>query len=84
MSLLIDLPPELEQRLRQAADREGTDPGAYLARLVAPLLTSTPLAPVPTRLPPEEAGLLQQINLGIPAETWEAITTSSHAGAMKR
>jgi hypothetical protein len=71
MSLLLDLPPELEQQLRREADRDGTDPGTYLVRLVARHLESTPGAPGPSALPALESELLQRINLGIPVSTWE-------------
>ena len=70
MSLVIDLPPELDRRLRQEADREGTDPSTYLLRLVARQLGPMPPAGPPA-LDAAEGALLQQINLGVPAETWE-------------
>src|SRR5205823_13852100 len=70
MSLVIDLPPELDRRLRQEADREGTDPSTYLLRLVARQLSSMPPAGPPA-LDVEEGALLQQINLGVPTKTWE-------------
>lgn len=34
MTLTIELPPELERRLREQAEREGLDAGSYLERLV--------------------------------------------------
>jgi hypothetical protein len=71
MSIIIDLPPELEQRLREEADRDGTDPGTYLVRIVARQLGPPASAPAPAALGADEAALLQQINLGLTAETWE-------------
>src|SRR5947207_2400416 len=71
MSLLIELPPDLERRLREEADREGTDPGTYLARIVARQFESAGSEQPAPVLAADEAALLQQVNLGIPEEVWE-------------
>jgi hypothetical protein len=70
MSLTINLPPELEQQLRHAADREGTDPGTYLVQVVARALAAAGSGS-PALLPVGEGSLLQEINLGISVESWE-------------
>jgi hypothetical protein len=70
MGLVIELPPDLDRQLRREAEREGTDPGTYVLRLVARQLGPTPPDGT-SALTAEESSLLQQINLGIPTETWE-------------
>lgn len=67
MSLQIDLPPDLQRRLQQQAERERTDPSTLVVRMVERLLP-----PQTEALPgAEEAALLHQITLGVPAPTWE-------------
>ena len=55
MSLTIQLPPELEVRLRREAERHGMEPGEYAARLLRDRLPATePKPSLWNTLPPEE------------------------------
>ena len=40
MTLMIDLPPDLEQQLRSEAAREGQDPGAYVRAMLEERLSA--------------------------------------------
>ena len=63
MSLTISLPPDVEKRITEEAEREGI-PAADLVRKTIEVRWGT--APNPS-----EAELLSQINEGFPAEFWE-------------
>ncbi|CAA9428252.1 MAG: hypothetical protein AVDCRST_MAG64-3306 [uncultured Phycisphaerae bacterium] len=65
MTLTIDLPSELEARLREAAARQGVDARLYVLRAV-----EERLGPSQARLSPVEADLLQRVNLGLPEPAW--------------
>lgn len=68
MTLTIDLKPELEARLKDEASRAGTDAGEYVVRTLEQcLLESQPDGVSAT----PESDLLQEINKGLPEETWE-------------
>ena len=73
-TLQLEISPELEQQLRAEAARKGLDPGHYVLTLLQQQLqpaqqgTNSPNVPA---LPPTEAKLLQQINLGLSAEEWD-------------
>ncbi len=71
MSVVIDLPPDVERQLRLKAEREGTDLSTMLADIIVRELGPSSAVFEMSSLPSEETGLLQQVNLGIPPETWE-------------
>ena len=70
MTLVIDMAPETERRLRDKAAREGVEPERYVLRTVEECLgrDDDENAPHPSRF---EAELFQCINEGLPAETWQ-------------
>ncbi|MBV9851467.1 MAG: hypothetical protein JO250_17500 [Armatimonadetes bacterium] len=64
MTLIIDLPPEVESRVREAAQAEGVDVTTYVYEAVAPRLR---------RAPPEamsEEGLLAKVREDFPQSFW--------------
>jgi hypothetical protein len=61
-AILLNLTPELTQRLQTEAAKQGVEPDR--------LILDTLQARFPNH-PPTEADLLQQINIGLPPETWE-------------
>lgn len=65
MTLTIDLPPELEARLRAEAQRQGVDARLYVLRAVQERLGG-----MGDSLAPSEADLLQKVNLGVPDQFW--------------
>jgi acyl carrier protein phosphodiesterase len=67
MSLIVELPRELEAALREAAAKEGLAPEA----LVVSILQERVQRDTVPHLPSEEAALLQQINEGLPSEKWQ-------------
>lgn len=68
MTLTIDLPPELEARLRAEAERHGMDARLYVLRAVQERLGSA--AAGGDTLGQAEAELLQKVNLGLPEPVW--------------
>lgn len=66
MTVIIDLPPGMEARLHEEARKAGEEASVYIARTL-----EERLRPLPPRLSPEEARLLQQINQGWPAGFWQ-------------
>lgn len=72
MSLTIDLPPELEARLREEAAREGVDAGTFIRNtLEERVRQGCSATEPPSHLPQQEAALLQKINEGLPPEKWQ-------------
>ena len=69
MTLTIELPPEVEQQVREEAERAGLDLGEYVARTLAQQFT--PARPAPASLSAAETELLREINQGFPAEFWQ-------------
>jgi deferrochelatase/peroxidase EfeB len=73
----LNLPPELEHQIRTEAARQGVEPDRYILNALQERLQP--------RLPtsqPTEADLLQQINIGFSAQTWEqyyALIAKRHA-----
>jgi hypothetical protein len=71
MPVTIELTAEMEHRLRREAARQGLEPQAYIARaLEQHLRGSEPAGGNGARLSAREAELIQQINLGLPADLW--------------
>ena len=68
MTITVEITPELEEVLRRSAQREGLPPDGYVLKVLEERLGGE------ERLPPhlsrEETTLLQQINQGLPPETW--------------
>ncbi len=69
MPLTIDITHELESRIRQRAAQQGLDVTEYVSRTLQELLRGAEL-PETRHLSAEESRLLQEINLGLPDETW--------------
>lgn len=81
MTLVIDMAPEIEKRLRDEAAREGLEPERYVLQAVEERLRQTD-GENAAHLPRTESELLMQINKGLPAETWEqyhALVAELHA-----
>lgn len=74
MTLVIDMAPEMEGRLRDQAAREGLAPERYVLQTVEERLDRAGNGNAP-RLPLAESELLQRINEGLPAETWRQYHT---------
>lgn len=70
MTLVIDMAPEMEGRLRDKAAREGMEPERYVLQTVEERLGRADNGDVP-RLSRPESELLQRINEGLPEETWQ-------------
>lgn len=75
MPVTIELTQDLEARLRREAARQGIDAEAYIARALEQHLQAhsaggNGATQSTASLPAREAELLQQINTGLPAETW--------------
>jgi len=69
-AVTLEITPDLETRLRREAAREGLDPQGYILSTLRQHLTGARRAAVP-RLTAAEANLLQEINRGLSAETWQ-------------
>ena len=69
MTLNLELAPELAAALRAMAQKAGVEPDRYIARALQDHVERHQNEP-PHRSR-EEAVLLQQINQGLPAETWQ-------------
>jgi hypothetical protein len=67
--ITLQIPPELEQQLRTEAAKQGINPDHYILNTLQERLQVSPRPKA--SLPKAEADLLQQINLGLPAERWE-------------
>jgi deferrochelatase/peroxidase EfeB len=66
----LTLSPELEQRLRTEALKQGLEPDLYILNTLQERLQPSLSISQPT-----EADLLQQINIGFSAQTWEKYHT---------
>lgn len=70
MKLTLDIPPELATQLRAAAANEGLEASEYIVHTLAEHVQQSTPRSTPC-LNATEAGLLQQINAGLPQETWQ-------------
>lgn len=70
MTLVIDMAPETERRLRDEAAREGLEPERYARHMLEEQLHRERQTDV-SRLPRSEAELLDQVDLGVSSETWD-------------
>lgn len=69
MTVTLDLPSDLETRIRDRAAVQGVDPAALVLRV---LRESHEFRPNPPNvLPAREAELLGQLDLGFPAQFWD-------------
>jgi hypothetical protein len=75
-AVTLDITPDLESRLRREAAREGLDTQGYILSTLRERLAGIRRSAV-ARLDADESALLQEINRGLPAETWE------HYGELK-
>ena len=66
MTLLVDLPPEIEARVSEAAEAEGIDAAAYVREAIA-ASHSFPAAPASMT----EKELVEEINRGFSEAFWE-------------
>ncbi len=90
MPLTIDITHELESRIRQRAAQQGLDVTEYVSRTLQEHLRGAEISET-RNLSAEESRLLQEINVGLPDETWhryrdliqkrraEALTASEQA-----
>lgn len=65
MSIVIDLPPDLEQQLRATASAAGQNIDAYILRLLEKNVQA-----LPSEEKSKTIALLQLINRGLSAEAW--------------
>ena len=66
MTLLVDLPPEIEARVHEAAEAEGVDTAAYVREAMA---ASHPFPAAPASMTEKE--LVEEINRGFSEVFWE-------------
>jgi hypothetical protein len=69
MTITLEIAPELEEVLRRSAQRAGLPPDGYVLKVLQERLLGGG-GRLPPHLSPEETKLLQQINQGLPPETW--------------
>jgi len=67
--MTIDITNELESRIRQRAAQQGLDVTEYVSRTLQEDLRGAEISET-RHLSAEESRLLQEINLGLPDETW--------------
>lgn len=70
MSITLNITPDLETRVRQAAAKAGVEPDTYIADILEQYLHVQQAGSKATGLSKTETALLQQINLGLSQETW--------------
>lgn len=71
MTLVIEITPELETQIRQAASQAGVTPDVYVVESVTERLYLTPPQKSPRkRLPKNEAQLLMKINQSLAGINW--------------
>ncbi|MEG4286681.1 hypothetical protein QUB68_26465 [Microcoleus sp. A006_D1] len=76
-TITLNLSPELEHQIRAEASRQGVEPDRYILNTL-----QERLQPRHPTTQPTEADLLQQINIGFSAQTWEeyhALIAKRHA-----
>jgi hypothetical protein len=70
MPLTIDITYELESRIRQRAAQQGLDVTEYVSRTLQEHLRGAEISES-RHLSAEESRLLQEINVGLPGDTWQ-------------
>lgn len=68
MNVSLTVPPEMERKLKQAANQLGLSPDTYIVRLLQQELQARSTS---ARLSPEETELLQRINASLSSLEWE-------------
>jgi predicted DNA binding CopG/RHH family protein len=68
-NITLQLPPELEQKLRAEAAKQGINPDRYILNALQERLQVSRHSKLP--LSKAEADLLEQINIGLPAQRWQ-------------
>lgn len=69
-NITLQIPPELEQQLRVEATKQGINPDRYILDAIQAYLQATPRPKA--SLSKAEADLLEQINIGLSVDRWEA------------
>ena len=69
-AVTLEISPDLESQIRREAAREGLDTQSYILSTVREHLAAVRRSVLPS-LPADEAALLQEINRGLPDETWQ-------------
>jgi hypothetical protein len=67
----LNMPPELESRLRDEAAREGVDPDTFIVRAIEMALRVNRRTDRPAQLTSRESELLGNIGLGLSDADWE-------------
>lgn len=70
MTLTIDISPQLESKLRAVATKQGLDANEYVLNTLQEHFRHAQSDETP-HLIERESDLLQQINAGLPTETWQ-------------
>lgn len=73
MTLTLNLDPQIEQQLRQEAQRRGLQPDDYILEAIRERLRQS--APLPPHLAAREAALLGRMDLGLSQEQWARFHT---------
>ncbi|HEV7509391.1 MAG TPA: hypothetical protein VGS07_31235 [Thermoanaerobaculia bacterium] len=84
-ALTLEITSDLESALRREATKQGLDTQGYILRTLRERLTATRQLAA-SRLPADEAALLQTINQGFSSETWQhyaSLKTKRRAGTLK-
>ena len=68
MNVSLNVPPDIERKLKQAASQIGLSPDSYIVRLLQQELQTRATS---ARLSAEETDLLQRINASLSAVEWE-------------
>jgi hypothetical protein len=71
MTIEIEMPPELERQLNQAAEQAGVTPDMYVVHLVQQDLKQSHPHDGARRLPNDQAELLQRINHSLSSVEWQ-------------
>ena len=75
MTLVIEIAPELEKKIRHAASEAGLSLDAFIVESVTERLHSRPQKSRPKRLPKKEAQLLLKINHSLDTIDWTRYRT---------
>lgn len=80
MTVVLDLPPEVEARIYEAAEAEGVDTATYIRKMMAAYV---PFPAAPASM--TERDLLEEINRGFPEAFWSrfrALVAKLNAGSL--
>lgn len=85
MTMTIDLTPEMETQLREEAAKDGLAPDRFILSTMGELLRQRRAEQNIPRLSKAESELMQEINKGLPADTWRqyhALIARRNAGTL--